>query len=334
MTRASLQKLFQAADMLGLVFPGMRPKRSRKPPSVRARRDMERIRAWWSPNIAGFGIGRKHHDRDKKELKKFALRFYVHRKLHPSRVPVAQHIPAKIEFDHLEMEVATDVRQFDGMPQFHFPIASGDEVGHFSGEAGTAGLIVARASEPSRFLLSCAHVLAPPPAGKGDAIESPVDSDSTRAINQIGELEDFFPLSASSLNPCDAALARLGDGVESSNDIPGIGRPSSLLTDLTEPEKLVGVEVVQLGAVTGKAVSGSIKEMGCSAPFGFRGGIYRLSNLIRYEIDSQPGDSGAAVIEESTRRVLGIHVGAEDASTSAFFSPMHLIVSEFGIDLV
>jgi hypothetical protein len=331
MTRASLQKLFQAADILGLVFPGMRPQRSRKPPSVRARRDMERIRAWWSPNIAGFGIGRKHHDRDKKELKKFALRFYVYRKLHPSRVPVAQRIPAKIEFDHLEVEVATDVRQFDGMPQFHFQIASGDEVGHFSGEAGTAGLIVARASEPSQFLLSCAHVLAPPGARKTDPIESPVDTYSTRAINQIGKLEDFFPLSAGDTNPCDAALARLDEGIESSNDIPGIGRPSSLLT---EPEKLIGVEVVQLGAVTGKPVSGSIKEMVCTVPFPLRGGSYCVSNLIRYEIESQPGDSGAAVIEKSTMRVLGIHVGAEGASTSAFFSPMHLIVSKFGIDLV
>jgi len=323
-------KISQAAKVLDFAF--RRTARRSVPESREARsfaRDVARLRGWWSPNIAGFGIGPKEQRKGGKRARP-VVRFYVFKKVHKTRLPKEHIIPAKIPFEHLEMEMATDVRQLAGVPQLNFGMGAGDEIGHFSGEQGTAGLFVKSNCDDGTFVLSCAHVLSPPGASIGDAIESPVDNDSTRAINQVATLEDAFTLSPGGGNPCDAAIARMDPAVEVSNAIPDLGTPVSLLTS---PEDLVGTSVSQRGVTTGKVVSGAIREMSCSTSFSFRGSMFRVSNLVRYEIECQRGDSGAAVIENGTGRVLGIHMGSEAGTTSAYFSPAHLMTDRFDITL-
>jgi hypothetical protein len=318
-------KLTQAARVLHSVFARTRPRLVARAAGRKLERDIARVNSWWSPNIAGFGIGPK--ESRKRGSQAMVVRFYVYNKVHKSRVPRAHLIPGKVPFDHLEIEARTDIRQLQGVPQLN--LAPGEEVGHFSGEQGTVGLFVKCDGDDGIFLLSCAHVLKPPGAGDHDAIESPVDNDSSRAINQVGAVEDSFPLRPGNGNLCDAAIARMQPEVELSNEIPDLGTPTSLLTD---QEDLTGLGVSQRGFTTARTVSGTVREMSVSISFAFRGRIFGLSNLVRYDIESQRGDSGAAVVD-GDMRVVGLHMGSEGGSTSAYFSPMHLMTDRFHITL-
>ena len=152
MKRAGLTDLHRAVRILELAIPGVRRPRTKPVDSPSLRGDLMRIRQWWSPNIAGFGIGRKQFDVRGLELKKLVIRFHVHRKVHESRVPDNRLIPRKIRFESLGFEIATDVRQLDAMPRLHFDLTSGDELGHFTGEAGTVGLFVHRSGDSSPLL--------------------------------------------------------------------------------------------------------------------------------------------------------------------------------------
>lgn len=292
--------------------------------------DLSQIRKWWSPNIAGFGIGRKCRDRDQHELQKLVVRFHVYRKVDESRLPAGNVIPKKIRLEHLGIEVATDVREVKGAPLLH-ALTAGEEVGHFSGEAGTAGVFVRTLNDPGPFLLSCAHVFTPPgTSGIDDAIESPMDTDSLKAVNQVGVVVDTFGLRSSGINECDAAMARI-EGVDPSNQIPGVTVPTSLLDF---PKSLIGRPVSQFGAATGQTVSGPVRDESITKSFNFRGQSFTFSNLVEYRVRSKAGDSGAAVVDDETGEVLGLHIGAETGTSNAYFSPMNLIVDRFGVILL
>jgi hypothetical protein len=107
-------------------------------------------------------------------------------------------------------------------------------------------------------------------------------------------------------NTADVALAEVTDPAGVDPDVPLIGRPAGLRTDLREDM------VVQKTGYASGHTSGFTRDLhyrttlDCLAsdgrlhPVGFR-------DLVKCDSFTAPGDSGAAILDED-RRVVGLHV--------------------------
>jgi hypothetical protein len=105
-------------------------------------------------------------------------------------------------------------------------VRPGEAVRHERGDPGTIGAIVRAAqNRADRFLLSCAHVLAPRASNPsvGDGI---LDGDG----NRVGTLAAWTRLRFGIAHPnvVDAALARIQNGVEIDPAIRGVGPPTGI----------------------------------------------------------------------------------------------------------
>jgi hypothetical protein len=231
--------------------------------------------------------------------------------------------------DYLEEQLRTDVEEVQSEPVLHAALPAGSEVGHFTGSVGTAGCYVQKAGFDGPLLLSCAHVLAPFRAAVDDPIESPVDNNSSMAHNPVGRLTpSAIFLRANGTHITDAALARLNAETVASNNAIGVGPITSIL--LT-PQRLGGLTVEMRGAATGTRVRGFVApDLLVAMNFRLRGQTYRIQNLMRYTIRARVGDSGAAVVQSGTGRMVGIHVGAEQGTDRAFFAPSWVISAALG----
>lgn len=325
------RELQGVADRLALVFEGAgRLRRYVRKASRKDVADLARLQSWWSPNIAGFGLGGK--EAGGKRSRYISVRLYVYQKVHPSRLRREERIPQRIHLDHLEEQILTDVEPIAGEPVLHAPLPAGSEVGHFSGSVGTTSCYVQKSGSTIPLLLSCAHVLAPFQAVLDDQIESPVDHNSSTADNPVGHL---FPgsiiLHANATHPTDAAIAELLPEMVGSNNALGVGRITSML--LT-PQSLAGMPVEMRGSATGTVVRGQVSpDALATMKFRLRGQDYKVQNLLRYDISAREGDSGAAVVQLGTGKMIGIHVGAEQGTTRAFLAPSWVISSELGVSL-
>ena len=153
---------------------------------------------------------------------------------------------------------------------------------------GTLGMVVTRTGT-DRWGLTCAHVLGPVggPVPQGDAVFQP---DNTAISFRVGA-----SVATRADHALDCAAFLIDAGVTTSKEILGIGTPSAPMAPIA------GMRVVKSGRST------EITEGVISVVNGTRIEIKLHSEFpAAYDL-SDPGDSGAVWLEQSTRAPVALH---------------------------
>ncbi|MBZ5613415.1 MAG: S1 family peptidase [Acidobacteriia bacterium] len=281
--------------------------------------DRRRIRELFSDsNLLGFGVTEKIAD-GASQPGEFCLTFYVRRKLPKSKVPSNLRIPKLHKIHTLGRSIRTDVQALGNMHVAHSGISAGGSVGHISGTAGTVTFVARDTATGKPRILGCSHVLARAGAAHaGDAIESPGYSGIGVAQTTVGYLTDkFLVIDPSVYNSIDAALATPAPGIDLSNNVPGVG-PIAGILDPTQlpPEQLMALSVEKFGAQTGLN-AGHITGMHTTLQIRFPelgDRVVWFTDLLTHDVTSEEGDSGAALLDSTTRKVLGMHIAGSGQS--------------------
>jgi hypothetical protein len=263
---------------------------------------------WWNDVILGYALAEK--ESAGRPVNEVALRFFVTKKFPRTKLSLAERIPEYVQLENKDgecMKLVTDVVEIGRAPSLQRDVSSGEALGHFLGTNGTLGVNVEFGAGTAA--LTCAHVVAPVMAhALGDAVESPPDGDRKAGPNVMGRLVAAAPLSLTSANTVDAALVTPGTGVTLTNQRLGLG-PSPAFMNLTLAQfaqmrqRVIRVES-QRGSLAGQldSVHGSMK-------FDFGNRRLTFTNIFSYRLVSKTagGDSGSAVVDATTRGILGLH---------------------------
>jgi hypothetical protein len=317
MSRKYLRARDAALFLRDALHPRSRPPRERGQADFKA--DRQRIRDLFTdPNLLGFAVAEKNVS-GKSLANQFCLTFFVRRKLQESRLPGAARIPKRLTVRTLGTTIPTDVRELRQMHVAHNGIRAGSSIGHVSGTSGTITLITKDLSTGAPLILSCSHVLARGGyAQEGDAVESPASPNGTSLPNVIGHLTDrFMVIDPQKYNTFDAALAQPINGIDFTNDIPGVGTPSGVL-DLNQltPEEAMNLPVEKFGART-SLQSGKITGLHATLQIRFPelgDRVVWFTDLVTHDLESEQGDSGAALIASQTRQIVGMHIAGSGGS--------------------
>lgn len=282
----------------------------------------------------------------------------VNRKVHPNSLASEDMIPAKID------DVRTDVIQ-TGFIRPHGtartslmrPVRPGVSVGHKLCTAGTFGCVLLRGGR--KYLLSANHVFAHLNEGLiGDVIIQPGTVDGGIDENAIAVLSSFVPLrftdgmsspDAGEKSGClsyftrsktNAALLSNDGTVENFMDA-AIALPfdenaiSAEIIDLGGPptgqiEGALGMKVVKSGRTTG-LTQGMIIQTHVSIEIDFGGKKARFKDQLMLSGMSQPGDSGALVVDQQRRAVAMLFAGSDQVSVA---TPIKTILNTFDAKLV
>jgi len=209
---------------------------------------------------------------------------------------------------------------------------------------GTFGCVVRSRTSPNvTYVLSASHVMNPGGyASRGDAILAQING----SYCKIGELEDWTALrdQTGTVQPCDAAIARITAPELVSAEIDGIGFPVGV-----SPSVFVDKRLQIRGAESGGVVQATVQSVGQSAPVlyedSFDEGVFALpfDNLILYgQLKGTwreamiPGDSGALVLDNN-RLAVGLHIARTDDTNpvrASVCTPLQTILDSFKVDLV
>jgi hypothetical protein len=269
------------------------------------------------PAIQGFGVARQVTKG--KRRRTLALKVYVDRKL-PDEELGPLKIPRRLRIPGIAGVIPVDVEQVGKMQrEFYTQRARPGRPGFGIGAGtrdGSIGPFVRAIANPKRlFVMSNAHVLAEDgtlPAGSD--VMQPCRRDGGAIVGKLStwlrfDFGDGYP------NTADVAIAEVTDPAGVDPDVPLIGRPTGLRTDLRED-----MAVQKTGYASGHT-SGIARDLhyrttldclgadGLLHPVGFR-------ELVKCDSFTAPGDSGAAILDES-RKVVGLHV-CGSISTSVF----------------
>lgn len=233
-----------------------------------------------------------------------------------------------------EVKIVTVGRiQFQNQPirDRRRPASPGASIGHHAVTAGTLGCLVHKGGQV--YILSNNHVLANTNrAAIGDPILQPGPTDGGSIRNDaIGHLSHFVPLDLNGANQLDAALALPDNAADVTKTIPLLGD----ITGITPAR--TGMKVAKYGRTTGLTF-GEIISRDTDIRVDFTGGIINFENQLEIisqdgTFFSQPGDSGAIIVEVDTLRAVGLlFAGAQAGST--FANPIANVLQAFDVDIL
>jgi PKD repeat protein len=218
------------------------------------------------------------------------------------------------------------------------PAPNGFSIGHPDITAGTLGALV-RGSGDVCYALSNNHVLANSNnASIGDnALQpGPFDGGSDPA-DAIGTLADFEPISFSSDNTMDAAIAEFFDAAEATGATPdyAYGAPGTSPTGASP-----GMSVQKFGRTTGHQI-GQVEEVNVTVSVCYvTRGPFMCAQAATF-VDqftitpgafSAGGDSGSLIVTNSTgKNPLGLLFAGSDTRTIA--NPIEPVLSRFGVGI-
>jgi hypothetical protein len=285
------------------------------------------------PGVVGVGIGVK--EIGGRQTEDISFRVVVAEKLPESALPRAQLIPRTIHGFKTDVMILRP-----GLPEVGF----NDEldgsnyrtkvggcriaVEDHDADWGTLGCFVRSTVDGSTMVLSAAHVLMIKGANVG--VGQPAHSKSCCcACNEIAKTV----ASPADLGDADVAVARLKSGVRFSPKIRRIKRPdgtlelSGAITGHAEP--ITMHEVWKVGATTGLTRG----QLGTVFP---GSDLPLLIGPIDPFLDwSEPGDSGAAVVDLATGGVVGIHVAGDPLLAEwGRATPIQLARSRLKIEII
>lgn len=272
-----------------------------------------------------------------------AVRVYVTRKLPLARVPKSQRIPREID------GVVTDVIAAEP-PRVHAggltgrvrPLLAAHSVGHGSGTLGSITAFATPIAGGLQGLVSCAHVLAPMVAVRGDFVLQPSFIDDVVAqVDPVARLAAWRDIWDGRSIQADVAVARMLPGKRGTNAVPQLGDLTVPAIDV-DPMSLLGTRVVLRGRTSAMA-TGRIDDVlydgvaDLVTPYG----VIRLRYVDQIFIRStsarafsNPGDSGAPVLAEGTRELVGMLIaGSTGYSLATPVSVVRAALTEYGFVL-
>jgi hypothetical protein len=215
------------------------------------------------------------------------------------------------------------------------PAPIGFSVGHPNITAGTLG---ARVTDGTNvYVLSNNHVIANSNnASIGDPILQPGAFDGgSQPGDVIGTLYDFQPISFSSNNQMDAAIAIVNPNDVSGSAPPGAayGAPSTQIQSAS-----VGMEVQKYGRTTGHTI-GTVAETNvtvsvCFAtrgPFCSQSATFVGQFTITDGTFSAGGDSGSLIVTTGQNRPVGLLFAG--SSTRTIANPIGVVLNRFGVSI-
>lgn len=286
-------------------------------------------------NIVAVGISAKHD-----AGAELALCFYVKKKHARSRLSGDSMIQPVINMPN-DQAVFTDVKEIGELrPQIlaqAAPLQSGYSISH-SGIDGTGTLGAIVRKDGRHFVLSNSHVLARNGlANAGDAIVYPGTLDGGRLPrNLAAHLAEFVPFvpfdpddpARQFVNRCDAALGEVAPG--------RLARIDWAIHAAAMPPKTGvarrGMVVEKLGRTT-RATRGTVVDANFRVILDYAGvGRVAFLDQVYCSRYTEPGDSGALVVDADSGRIVGLHFAG--GSAASVFSPIDAVVAELGFEFV
>lgn len=337
--------LLKAKEKLEEEFfnPKWRPIKPREAPRLMAQAMTHSV-----TNIVGTGIGEKLTDG--RRTGRMAIRVYVINKVpkkNESELPRDMLIP-KVVKGALTDEM-TDViavgRPLLRQNSFYIrPAPGGVSIGNINDpSAVTLGCLVQK--ENDIFILSNNHVLARQNAAKQDEdIVQPGTYDGgTDVIAKLAEMKNVVA-DGIALNLVDAAIAKPIERSLVSDEIIRIGRPKGTI----EPRRYRWV--IKCGRTT-YLTRGYIDDFDVTIQIPFAGGVAKFTEQILiwgvlpreyYDLPtaaymppfSDSGDSGSAVIDETTGYVVGLLFAGSDTYNVTYANKIRNVESELGVKVL
>ncbi len=295
------------------------------------------------PNVIGVGVGYKQVGLTRTE--KPAIIVFVEKKLPAAELSRSEKLPGKINGLETDVIEIGRVRLLERDMKMR-PALPGSSIGHYKISAGTFGVVVKDKKSGEKLILSNNHILANASNGSdkranlGDAILQPGPYDGGRQSDKIAELVRFVPLirtAQPSDCPVAAEVANIG------NWFIKLIRPAyemrfykySSTTNIVDcavakpvNAKLIGEDIVELGAVSGVGVaqenmwvqksgrttgvtSGQVTAMGVTLKVSLsdeESGWF--SDQVVADLFCQPGDSGSLIIDKENKAVGLLFAGS------------------------
>jgi hypothetical protein len=284
-------------------------------------------------NVVGVGIGEKHVAGRPTGV--LAVKFLVRVKYPLGEVPGAHQLPAHLDGLPVDVEQVGTFHRLTASPPAALastgsagsdptasaslpnprdrirPLQPGSSVGFLDPEklsamAGTFGLLATDSGGLKRYIISNNHVLADENrlAVGGPILQPGLLDGRNPNDSPIARLTRFVPLSTSEPNAVDCALAELLPGEDVRPDVLYLGAPQG-----TAPAT-IDMVVHKFGRTTGYRV-GRITSIDTdlSVDYGMGAVTFHGQILIQGlggEAFSDSGDSGAAVLERSTGKAVGL----------------------------
>lgn len=206
--------------------------------------------------------------------------------------------------------------QYDNISRTSYsrPIYGGMSISHRLVTAGTYGCIIYDAQTKQPMALSNAHVLANsstiqnPTASIGDEIYSPGCIDTSGCQYKWGSLTRFVPLQEGVYNFVDCAASTPDNPNDINSNIIGIGEPQGYET----PKE--GMKVVKSGRSSGVTYS-EIFDVNASMEISYGNTIIKFTNCVVTNANAIGGDSGSALINTDTRKVVSLLFAGSDTVT-------------------
>jgi hypothetical protein len=310
-------------------------------------------------NVVGVGLGYKVTSGAVTD--ELSLVVSVTRKLARTALDAADLVPESVDGIRTDIVETGNLRAFRPSPRDRWRpvVPPGVSVGHYRTTTGTFGCLVHRGGEP--FMLSNNHVLADSNRGQeGDAILQPGPVDGGTAQDVVAYLGEYVPIDFGSAeaqcpiaswaakllnyvagafrsshqlhavkstpgeNRVDAALARPASDELLENQILSVGHPTGI-----GPAAL-GTHVQKSGRTTG-LTRGLITQIDATVRIDYHGPAALFSGQLMAGPMSQPGDSGAAVLDVD-RRVVGLLFAGSEAAT--VINPIDEVLSALDVELV
>jgi hypothetical protein len=275
-------------------------------------------------NVVGVGLG--HKMVRGKPTKELCVRFYVEKKL-PKAALSRQHLlPDTVKGVPTDVIQSGIFRAFAAVPKERTrirPARPGCSVGFaFTGAqagtvmAGTFGAVVEAGGK--RFILSNNHVLANEntlPVGSTIFQPGLLDKNSP-ASDAIAKLTRFIALSANGPNKVDCAIAEIADGQVSATVMPKVGKLKS-----NQPlPAAMSMKVMKTGRTTG-FTTGTINDLSADVKVRYDLGSLTFSDQIIIVGGAKPfsdsGDSGSLIVEQTSKRAVGLLFAGSDQFTIA-----------------
>jgi hypothetical protein len=310
------------------------------------------------PNVIACGVGYKNAGRATAD--EVAVIVSVTRKLPAAVLAATELIPRLVDGIRTDVVETGVLRACQGPRERWRPvIPPGVSVGHIEATAGTLGCLVHRAGEA--FILSNNHVLANTNRCQvGDPILQPGRLDGGAPADRIATLADYVPLDfggeaptcrvasaieqglnalagaigsqhrlmtyqrTEGINRVDAALARPDDPAMLTPEIVGIGRPRGVR------RATLGTPVKKSGRTTG-CTEGRIIQIDVTSTVAYGPAQARFYGQLMATGMSQPGDSGAAVLDAENFVVGLLFAGSEN---STLVTPIHAVLEALRVDVV
>lgn len=324
-----------------------------------------RVKLLGLKNVVGVGIGYKNVGGD--TTKGAAYVVYVEKKLPPAELSRSQIVPRQIDGLDTDVVEIGVVKMLGLRTSRGRPCQPGMSIGHYQSTAGTLGAVVRDKKTKELMVLSNNHVLAngssvqETKAKPGDPILQPGPYDGGTMKDRIGVLHRYVPLLKNvSKSDCPVASAVASGGTRLLRLVKRdyeIRFYKSYATENTvdcalaklDAADLVNPAILEIGEISGVAdIKAGQKVQKSGRTTGLTRGIIKsisttlqvemkeeekiwFSDQVVTDMASQPGDSGALILDED-RKVVGLLFAGSDKLT--VFNRIGNVVDRLGIEFV